>query len=176
MEKRSLGLIETWGYAPAVEAADAGAKSANVTLVGYERTEAGLITVKFVGEVAAVKAAVSAGAAAAAKVGKVVAVHVIPRPDRQMEFAVTPGPLPPESRVAVTPAPPEPGGAPETPPAPKATTGGAGRKARAATRQVEQAGEEERIAGRPTPRPAPKGGGKGKAESGRRKKSPRKKG
>jgi microcompartment protein CcmL/EutN len=148
MEKKSLGLIETWGYAPAVEAADAGAKSANVTLVGYERTEAGLITVKFVGEVAAVKTAVSAGAAAAAKVGKVVAVHVIPRPDRQMEFAVTPGPLPPESRVGVTPASPETGDAPA----------------------------KERMAGRPAPRPAPKGDGKGKAESGRRKKSPRKKG
>jgi len=119
---------------------------------------------------------VSSGAAAAAKVGKVVAVHVIARPDRQMEFAVTPGPLPPESRVAVTPAPPESGGAPETPPAPKATTDRAGRKARAATREGEQAAPEaERLAGRPTPGPAPKGGRKGKAEPGRRKKSPRKK-
>jgi microcompartment protein CcmL/EutN len=148
MEKRSLGLIETSGYAPAVEAADAGAKAANVTLVGYERTEAGLITVKFVGEVAAVKTAVSAGAAAAARVGKVVAVHVIPRPDRQMEFAVTPGPLPPESRVVVTPAPPETGGAPAA----------------------------ERTAGRPTPRPFPKRGGKTKAEPARRRKAPRTKG
>jgi ethanolamine utilization protein EutM len=187
MEKRSLGLIETWGYAPAVEAADAGAKSANVTLVGYERTEAGLITVKFVGDVAAVKTAVSAGAAAAARVGKVVAVHVIPRPDRQMELAVTPGPLPPESRVAVTPAPPEMGGAPETPPAAKKTKGLAGRGERAAdrgldhgeisTRRLEQAAPKaERIAGRPAPRPAAKGGGKGKAESLRRRRSPRKKG
>lgn len=186
MEKRSLGLIETWGYAPAVEAADAGAKSANVTLVGYERTEAGLITVKFVGDVAAVKTAVSAGAAAAAKVGKVVAVHVIPRPDRQMEFAVTPGPLPPESRVAVTPAQPEGGGAPEIPPALKETKGLEGRGERAAgrgldhgetlTHEVEQAAPEaERIAGRPAPRPSPKGGRKGKAESVRRRKSPRKK-
>lgn len=186
MEKRSLGLIETWGYAPAVEAADAGTKSANVTLMGYERTEGGLITVKFVGDVAAVKTAVSAGAAAAAKVGKVVAVHVIPRPDRQMEFAATPGPLPPESRVAVTPAPPESGGALETQPALKETTGLEGREERAAdrgldngetsTHRVEQAAPEAEGAGRPAPRASPKGGGKGKAESVRRRKSPRKKG
>ena len=81
MEKRSLGLIETWGYVPAVEAADAGAKAANVVFLGYEKVQAGLVTIRFLGEVAAVQAAVSAGAAAAEKVGRVVAVHVIPRPD-----------------------------------------------------------------------------------------------
>jgi ethanolamine utilization protein EutM len=186
MEKRSLGLIETWGYAPAVEAADAGAKSANVTLVGYERTRAGLITVKFVGDVAAVTTAVSAGATAAARVGKVVAVHVIPRPDRQMEFTVTPGPLPPESRVLVTPTPPESGGAIETPPALEKTKGLEGREGRgadrgldrgeASTHQVEPAAPgAERMARRRAPRPSPKGGGKGKAEPIRRRKSPRKK-
>lgn len=86
MKKRSLGLVETWGYTPAIEAADAGSKAANVTMLGYERVGAGLVTVKFIGDVAAVKAAVSAARTAAGKVGKVVSVHVIPRPDRQLHF------------------------------------------------------------------------------------------
>lgn len=76
----ALGLIETRGLVGAVEAADAGAKAANVRLLGTERADAGLVTVKFLGEVAAVKAAVDAGAAAAQRVGQLVAVHVIPRP------------------------------------------------------------------------------------------------
>jgi microcompartment protein CcmL/EutN len=88
MEKESLGLIETVGLVPAIEAADAGSKAANVAFRGMERARAGLITVMFVGDVAAVKAAVSAGAAAARLVGKVVSMHVIPRPDRQLH--VTP--------------------------------------------------------------------------------------
>jgi len=86
MKKRSLGLIETWGYIPAVEAADAGAKAADVTFLGYEITKVALVTVKFTGDVAAVRAAVTAGAQAARKVGKVVAVHVIPRPDTQLRI------------------------------------------------------------------------------------------
>lgn len=102
MEKESLGLIETWGYVPAIEGADAGCKAANVTLLGYEVTLVGLVTVKFIGDVAAVKAAVTAGAAAAGKVGKVISVHVIPRPDRQLR--ITPG------------GPPTPGKQPEPPP------------------------------------------------------------
>lgn len=107
MKKQSLGLIETWGYVPAIEAADAGTKAADVTLLGYERARAGLITVKFVGDVAAVKAAVTAGSAAAEKVGKVVAVHVIPRPDRQLRIGPPDGPQSPE-RKADKPMPPAP--------------------------------------------------------------------
>lgn len=83
-QRRSLGMIETWGYVPAIEALDAGAKAANVTFLGYEITEVALVTVKFMGDVAAVKAAVTAGAQAARQVGKVVAIHVIPRPDPQL--------------------------------------------------------------------------------------------
>jgi len=93
MEKRSIGMIETLGYVPAIEAADAGTKAADVTLVGYERARGGLITVKFLGDVGAVKTSVSAGKAAAMKVGTVVAVHVIPRPDRQLH--IEPGEPPP---------------------------------------------------------------------------------
>lgn len=84
MERDSLGLIETLGLVAAVEAADAGSKAANVTFRGYERARAGLITVVFRGDVAAVKAAVAAGAAAAKRVGTVISVHVIPRPDKQL--------------------------------------------------------------------------------------------
>ncbi len=86
MKNKSLGLIETWGYVPAIEAADAGAKAAAVTLLGYEITKTALVTVKFIGDVAAVKVAVAAGTAAAKKVGKVVSEHVIPRPDPQLSL------------------------------------------------------------------------------------------
>ncbi|UCD31010.1 MAG: BMC domain-containing protein [Nitrospirota bacterium] len=97
MKKKSLGLIETRGFIPAIEAADAGTKAADVILIGYEITKVALVTVKFRGDVAAVKAAVSAGAAAARKVGQVVAVHVIPRPDRQL--SIEPSDEPPESKT-----------------------------------------------------------------------------
>jgi len=97
MKKRSLGMIETWGYVPAVEAADAGTKAANVTFLGYEITKVALVTVKFIGDVAAVKSAVTAGAAAAKRVGKVVAIHVIPRPDSQL-LIEPPHKLPPSAQ------------------------------------------------------------------------------
>lgn len=89
MQTLSLGLVETLGYVAAIEAADVGSKAACVRLLGYERGLAGLVTVKFVGDVAAVRAAVTAGAAAAEKIGKVAAVHVIARPDWQLR--VIPG-------------------------------------------------------------------------------------
>ncbi|MGB7962984.1 MAG: BMC domain-containing protein [Propionicimonas sp.] len=82
----ALGLIETKGYVGAVEAADAMVKSANVVLIGYVKVGAGLVTVMVRGDVGAVKAAVDAGAAAAAQVGEeVVSKHVIPRPHADVE-------------------------------------------------------------------------------------------
>ncbi|CAL8968782.1 MAG: BMC domain-containing protein [Actinobacteria bacterium] len=82
----ALGMVETKGYVGAVEAADAMVKSANVTLIGYQKVGAGLVTVLVRGDVGAVKAAVDAGAAAAAKVGEeVVSKHVIPRPHADVE-------------------------------------------------------------------------------------------
>ncbi len=81
---KALGLIETRGLIGAIEAADAMVKAANVSLAGQERISAGLVTVKVVGEVAAVKAAVDAGAAAAQRVGELISLHVIPRPDEQL--------------------------------------------------------------------------------------------
>lgn len=80
MSQDALGMIETRGLVPAIEAADAMTKSANVALVGYEKIGSGLVTVMVRGDVGAVKAATDAGSAAAAKVGEVVSIHVIPRP------------------------------------------------------------------------------------------------
>ena len=77
---QALGLVETKGLVGAIEAADAGLKAANVELLGSERADAGLVTVMFGGDVAAVKAACDAGAAAAERVGQLIGVHVIPRP------------------------------------------------------------------------------------------------
>ena len=77
----ALGLIETRGLVGAVEAADAMTKAADVRLVDKQVTFGALVTVQVVGEVAAVKAAVEAGRRVAERVGELVSVHVIPRPD-----------------------------------------------------------------------------------------------
>ena len=81
----ALGMIETKGLVGAIEAADAMTKSANVTLMGYEKIGSGLVTVMVRGDVGAVKAGVDAGACAAEKVGEIVAQHVIPRPHTDVE-------------------------------------------------------------------------------------------
>jgi ethanolamine utilization protein EutM len=85
MPFEALGLIETKGLIGAVEAADAMVKTANVVLVGKEYIGAGYVTVMVRGDVGAVKAATDAGAAAARRVGELVAVHVIPRPHTEVE-------------------------------------------------------------------------------------------
>src|SRR5687767_10463350 len=82
--ERALGLVETKGLVGAIEAADAGLKAADVRLLGSERADAGLVTVMFGGEVAAVRAAVDAGSAAAERVGQLVSAHVIPRPHESL--------------------------------------------------------------------------------------------
>ncbi len=76
----ALGMIETKGLIGAIEAADAMVKTANVVLTGKEFIGAGYVTVTVRGDVGAVKAATDAGAAAARRVGELVAVHVIPNP------------------------------------------------------------------------------------------------
>ncbi|HHW66348.1 MAG: hypothetical protein PWP07_1235 [Epulopiscium sp.] len=76
----AIGLIETRGLTASIEAADAMLKAAGVELVGTEKIGSGLVTVIVKGEVGAVKAAVEAGEAAAARLGELVAVHVIARP------------------------------------------------------------------------------------------------
>jgi len=81
---KALGLVETRGLVAAIEAADAMLKAANVTLIGKERTDPALITIKVVGETAAVRSAVDAGSAAAKRVGVLVSTHIIPQPDIQL--------------------------------------------------------------------------------------------
>lgn len=81
----ALGMVETKGFVGSVEAADAMTKSANVTLIGTEKIGAGYVTVLVRGDVGAVKAAVDAGAVAAANVGEVISTHVIPRPHADVE-------------------------------------------------------------------------------------------
>ncbi|MBI5788508.1 MAG: BMC domain-containing protein [Candidatus Schekmanbacteria bacterium] len=76
----ALGMIETKGFAAMVEASDAMVKAAKVELVSYEKTGGGYVTAIVRGDVAAVKAAVEAGAKGAEKVGEIVSVHIIPRP------------------------------------------------------------------------------------------------
>lgn len=83
--KEALGMIETRGFVAMVEASDAMVKAANVQLVGYEKIGGGYVTAVVRGDVAAVKAATDAGAAAASKIGELVTVHVIPRPHTNVQ-------------------------------------------------------------------------------------------
>ncbi len=85
MAQEALGMIETRGLVAAVEAADAMVKAAEVSLVGTEKIGSGLVSVMVRGDVGAVKAAVEAGSTCAARLGELVAVHVIPRPHSDVE-------------------------------------------------------------------------------------------
>ena len=85
MTSEALGMIETKGLIGSIEAADAMVKAANVVLIGTEKIGSGLVSVMVRGDVGAVKAAVEAGGAAAARLGEVVATHVIPRPHADVE-------------------------------------------------------------------------------------------
>ncbi len=80
MAKEAIGMIECKGFVCLMEASDAALKAADVTMTGWEKIGSGLVTAFFTGNVAAVKAAVEAGADAAGQVGEVVAVQVIARP------------------------------------------------------------------------------------------------
>ena len=118
MQQKSLGLIETPGLAAGIEAADAAVKSANVELVGYELTKGGgWTTIKILGDVGAVKAAVDAARIAAGKVSRVVSTRVIARPSMGLTGLIhntdTVGDQPPEP-----PAPPAPTDPPEPPKSP----------------------------------------------------------
>jgi len=78
--QNAIGLVETRGLIAAIEAADAMVKTSSVTILGLENTVAALMTIKISGDTAAVRSAVDAGVEAAARVGEVIASHVIPRP------------------------------------------------------------------------------------------------
>jgi microcompartment protein CcmL/EutN len=85
---KAIGLIETKGYVGLVEASDAMCKAANVSLLKRIEIGGGFVTVLVRGDVGSVKAAVEAGAAAAAKIGELVAAHVIPRPHDELGGAL----------------------------------------------------------------------------------------
>ena len=81
----ALGMIETKGFIALVEASDAMMKAANVQFLGWDKVGSGLVSAFVSGDVAAVKAATDAGAAAAGRVGEVVSVQVIPRPHEDLQ-------------------------------------------------------------------------------------------
>ena len=85
MALEALCMVETRGLVAAIEAADAMVKAANVTLIGTEKIGSGLVSVMVRGDVGAVNAAVQAGGATAAKLGEIIATHVIPRPHADVE-------------------------------------------------------------------------------------------
>ncbi len=83
-------MIETKGFIALVEATDAMLKAANVQFVGWDKVGSGLVTAFVTGDVAAVKAATDAGAAAAGRIGEVVSVQVIPRPHDDLGIVLPP--------------------------------------------------------------------------------------
>jgi ethanolamine utilization protein EutM len=85
MAQNAIGMIETRGLVALVQATDAMLKAANVEFKGWKKVGSGLCTSIVTGDVAAVKAAVDAGSAAARSIGEVVSVHVIPRPHDDVE-------------------------------------------------------------------------------------------
>jgi ethanolamine utilization protein EutM len=88
MSIQALGMVETKGLIALIEAGDAMLKAANVKLVGWQKIGSGYVTVMVIGDVAAVKAAVDAGASAAGKVGEVLSTQVIPRPHSDLPKVV----------------------------------------------------------------------------------------
>ncbi len=108
----ALGMVETRGLVGSIEAADVMLKTANVRLVGKEIVRDGLVTIQIVGEVAAVKAAVEAGATAAGRVGELISQHVIPRPVDDIEDIlvrpITTREAQPPARRAPAPRPKKP--------------------------------------------------------------------
>jgi ethanolamine utilization protein EutM len=95
---QALGMIETKGLVALIEASDAALKSANVTMVGWDKIGSGMVTTFLVGDVGAVKSAVDAAAEAAGKIGEVLAVHVIARPHEDLQNLL------PKAKAAGAPA------------------------------------------------------------------------
>ncbi len=84
----ALGMIEAKGFVTLVEATDAMLKAANVEFVGWDKVGSGLVTAFVTGDVAAVKAATDAGAAAGGRIGEIVSVQVIPRPHEDIDVVL----------------------------------------------------------------------------------------
>jgi len=91
MANEALGMVETKGLVALIEASDAMMKAANVEMLGWDKVGSGMVTSFVTGDVAAVKAAVDAGAEAAGRIGEVVSVHVIARPHDDLSNLVPKG-------------------------------------------------------------------------------------
>ncbi len=87
----ALGMIETRGFVVLVEASDAMMKAANVEFLGWDRVGSGMVSAFVTGDVAAVKAATDAGAAAGGRIGEIVSVQVIPRPHEDLDIVLPAG-------------------------------------------------------------------------------------
>lgn len=98
----AIGMIECKGFVALVEACDSMLKAANVELVGWDKVGSGLVTAFVTGDVAAVKAAVDAGAAAASRIGEVVSVQVIARPHEDLGGILSFGKKPAAAAAAAT--------------------------------------------------------------------------
>ncbi len=132
----ALGMIETKGLISAIEAADVMLKAADVALVGKGLVGGGYVTVMIRGDVAAVKAATDAGAAAAQRLEELVSVHVIPRPYEDVDII-----LPPTPRLVAE-------AEPELAPEPRMT--------KRTPAQVPPRPKRENTSARPAPSAAPK--------------------
>ena len=99
MPMEALGLLETKGLVSLMEGVDAMLKAANVEILGWDKAGSGMVTGFVKGDVAAVKAAVDAGAEAAGRIGQVISVHVIPRPHDELG-----GMMPKTKKAAGAPA------------------------------------------------------------------------
>jgi ethanolamine utilization protein EutM len=139
MPGRALGMVETRGFVGATEAADAMVKAAQVEIEKREYAEGGLVTILVRGDVAAVKAATDAGAVAAARVGELVSVHVIPHPHDATDLLVDV--LPGDRRIGTYPIRHALGGRPA---GGAGRQGGGGRKSDAGTRPQPRDGELRR--------------------------------
>lgn len=91
MARQAIGFVETRGLVALIEAADAMLKAADVRFVGYEQIGSGLVSAVVEGEVAAVQAAVEAGAAAACSLGELVATNIIARPHAEVDKVLPDG-------------------------------------------------------------------------------------
>jgi ethanolamine utilization protein EutM len=88
---KALGMLETKGLVCMIEGIDAMLKAANVQMIGWDKVGSGLVTAFITGDVAAVKAGIDAGAAAAGKIGEVISVQVIPRPHEELAAVLPKG-------------------------------------------------------------------------------------
>jgi ethanolamine utilization protein EutM len=83
--KNAIGILETKGFAPLVQGADAALKAANVDMIEWRQVGSGYVSFIIEGDVAAVRAAIEAGASSASKVGQVVSQLIIPRPIEELD-------------------------------------------------------------------------------------------